>query len=1270
MTSQLILLTDRHSGLPCENWPAIFGLFAALSAIGIILCMPMRNPELSKDQISPVFKPPSSRLRSPEDDLTLLQFMTVSWMSPLISIGAQRAMHDDDVWNLSYEFQHRYLHDRFRELPGSVLKRIIQANSVDLVLISLLALIELSANFSVPILLQQLLRSMENIGSPRRAAIIYAILSLIVRLIASQTAVLNLWFSRRAYERSRGELITMLYEKTLTRKIIGVLPPTEKAPQSASMGKIMNHMRFDTYEVAQRFWEFQSLVTQPVGLVLSICLIWRLIGWPCLVGVLAILVAQVLNSLIARALIRWETIRRLATDDKLQKISQFVEAIRHLRWYGWQEAWLERIMKSRQRELNLRIVTSLWNILINFINTFASGMFPVAAFYAYTLLAGHPLRIDIAFPALQLFSMLETSLREIPGLITMLLNASVAIGRIQGFMNEPDKTDTKVPTLTSTEFDLRNASFAWPGVSEAVIRDVTLKFPVGLTVVCGEVAAGKTALLQALLGELDWQSGEFSRPNEIVGYCAQTPWLESMSIRENILFSSPYEPSRYREVLEACALIPDMASFQHGDLSEIGENGIGLSGGQKARVALARAVYSEAKILLLDDPLSALDHQTAETIVRRCLGGRLLADRTTILVTHRTELCHTFARQIVEIEGGRAQIIGADQATLSKLYQVRSSGSTSEVDPRTDEDQRLAAIPDKFMEDEYRAHGGVKAAVYWEYIKAGKLRWWAILICALALFRLIDIGETWFLKEWGEAYDKPEHRASSGLFDRLPSPEVNIRPWLIGFLLLATAQALAFLISQGIMLIIIYTAGRDMFKRVMDRVSHATFRYYDITPVGRLMNRLTSDCSTIDGNISNQFQNVARLSIAWLSSIVVIASVTPVFLLFSFLLTAAFVLIFLRFLPSSQSLRRLEMVSLTPLMTNFGALLNGLTTVRAFGAQHHFQARIIAVTDTFQKMDHFYWSLQAWLSYRFDTLSACSTLLLTLLALYTNVSPGLTAFVLIAASKFVTSTHSLCRQYGQLQMDFVSVERVVEMLHLELESPGVVTPPAWWPTSSSDIVFENVTIRYAPHLDPSLLDVSLRIKGGSSTVIIGRTGSGKSTLTLALLATILPELGRITVGEVDLATVDKQTLRTRITFLAQEPVLFPGSMRQNLDPLEEYSDEDCKSVLVKICGRHQWTLDTQIDTGGRNLSQGQRQLIGLARALLRGSPIVIFDEATASIDTETAVRIQQILRDEMRGSTVITIAHRAEAVKHADYCIVLGKGRVIQQGKASDMLGY
>jgi ABC-type multidrug transport system fused ATPase/permease subunit len=377
------------------------------------------------------------------------------------------------------------------------------------------------------------------------------------------------------------------------------------------------------------------------------------------------------------------------------------------------------------------------------------------------------------------------------------------------------------------------------------------------------------------------------------------------------------------------------------------------------------------------------------------------------------------------------------------------------------------------------------------------------------------------------------------------------------------------------------------------------------------MNRLTSDISTIDGNISNQFQRAAILVIIWVTSLVVIGSATPIFLVFAIVFTLIFVLIFFHFLPASQSLRRLEMVSLTPLMSNFGALVEGLTTVRAFRAQNRFLDRVFAVTDNFQKMDHFYWSLQSWLSYRFDALSACSTLILTLIAIYTGISPGLTAFVLVAAANFVASTHSLCKAYGKLQMDFVSVERVVELLHLEQERPGSISPPAYWPTMNGDIMFNNVTIRYAPHLDPSLLDLSFSIKAGCSTAIIGRTGSGKSTLAMALLATVLPEKGTITIDNIDISQVDTQALRERVTFVAQDPILFPGSMRQNLDPLEEYTDDECKRVLVKIAGRHQWSLETEIEAAGKNLSQGQRQLIGLARTLLRRSAIVILDEVHA-----------------------------------------------------------
>ncbi|KAL9086635.1 MAG: hypothetical protein Q9159_004044 [Coniocarpon cinnabarinum] len=1282
--------------------------------------MPMRDPMLSDKGIGKPGAEPSSDLRSPEDNVTLWQWWSVAWIGRLLARAGKRQLNEEDVWFLGHEFQHRLLHDKFRQLKGSVTRRLLVANGLDLMVLIFITLTDEVAYFSIPVLLQQLLRAWED-GNAGKASVVN---------------VLFLWFGRRAYERSRGEMITMLYEKTLSRKIIttkendeksnadgahgsahedgseesqkqklslwrrtvdsmtayfsgpiswlkrrfGVEKATEAQKKPASMGKILNLMRNDAYEVAQRFWEFDRIFSTPVGIVVATALIWNLIGPSCLLGVVTIVVVQVVNVFFSKLLLHWERKRRSATDERLHVTSQTIESIRHLRWYGWQQTWIDKIMDKRQRELNLKIVTSIWNISLGFMNILASGAFPVVAFSAYTALAGQPLRIDIAFPALQLFSLLEDYLRDLPGLIAVMLNAMVAMSRIEDFMNEEDKAEIEDKPVSSDELSLHGASFAWPGTSKSVLHDLNLSITSGFIVICGKVGTGKTALLQSLLGELDLLQGQLDRPKEMIAYCEQTPWLESMSIRDNILFEAPFEETRYKQVLDVCALTPDLASFTHGDLSNIGENGIGLSGGQKARVALARAIYSRANILLLDDPISALDHDTAESIVRKAFAGPLLKDRTVVLVTHRTELCVHLANKIIEIVDGTAKEI-SHAAALAKGLQTsvdtdKETDFNDQEDQAKKEEQEAAAVPDKFIEDEQRASGGVKASVYWQYIKAGTMRWWILNVIGLTLYRVLVVGNKWLLKEWGESYEK-DPNARSGLFASFPSPEVNLRPWLLAFFLFVVAYSLAFIFSQIVMTAIVYTTGKRLFNAVIDRVTHATFRFYDVTPVGRLMNRLTSDIGTVDGNIASQFHEVAYQAVQWVTAVVIIASITPAFLVFTAIATGSFVLIFRIFLPTSQNLRRLEMVSLSPLMTNFGALLEGLMTVRAYCAQGRFQARNIAVVDTFQRMDHFYWSVQAWLMYRFDTLAALCTFLLALLALYTDVSAGLAAFVLTAGGNFVNSTHSLCRQYGQIEMDFTSVERVVELLHLEQEPKGNISPPAVWPSTNGDVTFENVTIRYAPHLEPALSDVSFTIKGGSNTAIVGRTGSGKSTLAVSLLATVLPSGGRILIDGIDISKIDPDVLRRRVTFLAQDPLLFEGTIHENLDPLHEHSQDECAAALDRVCdsnsatpsssrdapkasSQSNWTLSTRVETGGKNLSQGQRQLVGLARAVLRRSAIIVLDEATASIDLETSMRIQRVLREEMAQSTVLTIAHRVEAVSDVDSAVVLAKGRLVE----------
>lgn len=957
-----------HTRLPLKerDAPMAIAAVSSLLCLFIVLNMPMRDPVLSRDGISPVYTAPTVTLRTPEDNLTLLQYMTVSWMRPLITKGQTRAMEDEDVWDLGYEYKHQRLHSAFRVLQGSVTKRVFMANGLDLVIITLLGLLQLAATLAIPVLLQQLLASMQDPKSSGNATITYACIALLFRLVNAQSQVFALWHQRRAYERSRGEMITMLYEKVLNRKILGAKQePIEgqsnghsngesngtadgnangsatketshfqrvfggpirfitnlfkKKPEeakkedaAASMGKILNLMRNDVYEVSQRFWEFSDIITKPIGVVFATLLIWRMLGWSCLLGVLALFVTQSLNVILARYKVYFEKKRRVATDEKLQRINQFIESIRHLRWYGWQESWLNGILESRQKELHLRVVLIVFETTLAFIVKFGVGLFPLVAFYAYTKLSGEKLRVDLIFPAIDLFNLLDSYLRELPRMITTLLNAYVAMGRIENFMQEPDKEQGDVVPEGTAELALQNASFAWPGVEKNVLEDITLAFPLGLTVVYGEVASGKTALLQALLGELDKTSGELIQPDQVIGYCSQTPWLQSMSIRDNIIFSYPYEEARYKQVLEACALLPDMAEFKHGDLSNIGENGIGLSGGQKARVALARAVYSKAKVIMLDDPLSALDHQTAEFIVRKLLAGPLLADRSTILVTHRTELCHGIAKQWVELNHGKATIHEPVPEEENALKRQETQESVTEEEAKKREEAQAAAVPDKFIEDEHRATGTVKLQVYWRYIKAGTFLWWSFAIFVMVSFRVVDIGQGWYVKAWGEGYDYDYPR---GTFDFLPPPSDDVVPWLVGFLVFVVVSSVLFWAVYIVMYGVGYQAAKTIFREAIDRVAHAQFRFYDVTPVGRLMNRLTSDMNTIDGHLSFIFTIVIWQLVGFISSIVIILTAAPSFLVFGVLLSAGYVYYFRLFLPTSQTLRRLEVSLISSILS-------------------------------------------------------------------------------------------------------------------------------------------------------------------------------------------------------------------------------------------------------------------------------------------------------------------------------------------------------------------
>ncbi|RDX45811.1 multidrug resistance-associated ABC transporter [Lentinus brumalis] len=924
------------------------------------------------------------------------------------------------------------------------------------------------------------------------------------------------------------------------------------------------------------------------------------------------------------------------------------------------------------------------------------------------------------------------------------------------------------------------------------LRDINVMFPDRqLTLVTGPTASGKTALLMALLGELTTLEGHIvmsKNPSKVdehglshtISYAAQSPWLRHQSIKENILFGYPYDEERYNAVVECCALQPDLDILEDGDATEIGARGVSLSGGQKARVALARAVYARSRYVLLDDPLSAVDSHTARFLFEKLLRGPLLANRTVILVTHHVELVLPGADYLVRMLDGRidtqgtvkdlrasgvlddiAQVEEIEAHNEEQAVEAAKENPNAEIDADADADAdgaKPAAVkskkkPRKLIEEEHRETGSVKWHIYNTYLKASSYWTWGILTVLIILTQLLGVGEKVWIKIWGEAYGEGstvltehfsysyrayaehQHVLDDGLAHfhhtisvhapTIPFPATNIQfppaqehPYFYIGIYAAISLTAGLVNILGV--ITQYTgalrASRILFDKLLKTVVRATMRWHDVTPQGRMLNRFSKDVETVDTSLASTLQQV-NSSLALFA----VSMFTVIFVFPLFIVPAVFLGFFYRhaaiaYLNTGRDIRRMESNTRSPIFANFSELLEGIVTVRAFSAEERFLNDQYAKVDLTTQMWYTFWMTNRWLLLTFDALGATAILATTLFALSGYVDAGLAGICITSAMSFTNSVYWACRFWTALELDLNSVERVVEYLDLPQEPPAIIEsnrPPAYWPSSTSQnkdsmLVVEDLTVKYAPDLPAVLRGVSFSIKAKERVGLLGRTGSGKSTLAMSVLRFVDPASGKIIIDGIDICTIGLHDLRSRITFIPQDASLFSGTLRENLDPFDEHTDAECLDVLYRVqmltesqatsqrtsrdasraasragsinegeTGRAATitsvstsptefesktviTLDTQVSPGGTNFSQGQRQLIAMARALLRRSAIIVLDEATSSIDFATDAKIQATIREEFNNSMLLTVAHRLRTVIDYDRLIVLDKGELAE----------
>ncbi|KAI0649819.1 multidrug resistance-associated ABC transporter [Trametes meyenii] len=1198
---------------------------------------------------------------------------------------------------------------------------------------------------------------------------------------------------------------------------------------SADIGKIVNLMAVDANRISVAVSTLFYIYGGPCEILIATVFLYQLLGVSAFAGLLVLMLTWPLSSIAGKNSLNIQKGASSARDKRMGILSELIGAIKFIKFFAWEDRWIQRVLAAREVELQWLVKARVNTVFLTLIFTCLPTFVSVASFFVYVTLGNEltvgtaftaialyqMLRGPFNFLpnwVVQLFQAKVAIERvsayldeeEVDEQVSTLKKGHVApsdepsmtgLGIVNGSFkwNEVRQGDedkgrgAPTPMASHTSIDPSDSSSVAAGsTSDTAIgtsdhsftlKDINVLFPEGrLSLVTGPTASGKTALLMALLGELTTLDGQIvmaKNPSQVdehglthtVSYAAQSPWLRHESIKENILFGLPYDQARYEAVVECCALRPDLAILEDGDDTEIGARGVSLSGGQKARVALARAVYAPSKYVLLDDPLSAVDSHTARFLYDRLIKGPLLAHRTIVLVTHHVELVLPGAYYLVRMLDGRIDVQGLIEdlersdvlgnPALTKDVAEPEKQATSTVDDNfgTIADNEIYGIagtrprgrkPRKLVEDEQRAAGSVKWHVYNTYLKASSYWTWGILSVFIVLVQVLAVSEKIWIKIWGEAY---EHGNESPKFHTPPSPD----PYVLQYPIFNGASPLLFsrnatlplnttavtlpaaqehpyfyigiyaaiTLATGLVNIIgvitQYTgalrASRILFDKLIRNVVHATMRWHDTTPHGRILNRFGKDVETLDTSLAGSLQSVNRSLAILLVSMLTVIAVFPRFIFPAVVLGYLYRRASIAYLNTGRDIQRMESNARSPIFANFGEMLEGVVTVRAFGAEQRFLEDLYTRVDLMLGMWYTFWQMNRWLLFELDVLGATGILITTLFALSGYVDVGLAGVSITSAMSFTGAIYWTCRFWTALELDLNSVERVVEYLQLPQEPPAIIEssrPPAYWPSSTSTnrehlLVVEDLTVKYAPELPPVLHGVSFALKAKERVGLLGRTGSGKSTLAMSVLRFTDPAQGRVIIDGVDISSIGVHDLRSRITFIPQDAALFSGTLRDNLDPFGEHTDAECLDVLfrVQLLSRESTTtqslsqeasrtpslrradnnvtessltltsdvpaddttsltLDSQVSPGGANFSQGQRQLIAMARALLRRSAIIILDEATSSIDFATDAKIQDTIREEFGDSLLLTVAHRLRTVIDYDRLVVLDQGKLVE----------
>ncbi|KAL9355570.1 hypothetical protein Peur_053540 [Populus x canadensis] len=1232
----------------------------------------------------------------PERHANLFSRIFFGWLTPLMKQGHKRPITEKDVWKLDTWDQTETLIKKFHtcwvEESKRPKPRLLRALNN-----SLGGRFWLGGFFKIgydlsqfvgPIVLSHLLQSMQR-GDPAWIGYIYAFIIFLGVLFGALCESQFFQNVMRVGFQLRSTLVAAIFRKSLKL--------THEGRKNFPSGKITNMITTDANALQQICQQLHGLWSAPFRITISMVLLYQQLGVASLFGSL-MLVLMVPTQTILMSKMRKLTKEGLhRTDKRVSLMNEILAAMDAVKCYAWEKSFQSRIQSVRDDELSWFRSAQLLSAFNSFILNSIPVIVTLVSFGTFTLLGGD-LTPAKAFTSLSLFQVLRSPLNMLPNLLSQVVNANISLQRLEElFLAEERILAPNLPLkLGIPAISIENGNFLWDSkLEKPTLSDINLKIQVGsLVAIVGGTGEGKTSLISAMLGELPPMEDASVVIRGTVAYVPQVSWIFNATVRDNILFGSEYEPSRYWKAIDVTALQHDLDLLPGHDLTEIGERGVNISGGQKQRVSMARAVYSNSDVYIFDDPLSALDAHVGRQVFNSCIKDELQG-KTRVLVTNQLHFLPQVDKIILLSEGmikeeGTFEELSKNGKLFQKL--MENAGKMEElVEEKNSENldyksskpaaNRGNDLPQK-AGSKMKVKGGKSVLIKQEERETGVVSWnvlirynnalggiWVVLIIFLCylLTEVLRVSRSTWLSFWTNQSTLEIYRPGYYIFV---------------YALLSFGQVIVTLVNSYWLISSSLHAAKKLHDAMLDSILRAPMLFFHTNPSGRIINRFAKDLGEIDRNVANFANNFLNQAWQLFSTFVLIGIVSTISLWAIMPLLILFYSAYLYYQSTSREVKRLDSITRSPVYAQFGEALNGLSSIRAYKAYDWMAIINGKSMDNNIRFTLVNMSSNRWLAIRLVTLGGIMIWLIATFAVLGNgrtenhVEFASVMGLLLSYTLNITDLLSnVLRQASRAENSLNSVERVGTYMDLPSEAPAIVEtnrPPPAWPSSGS-IKFRDVVLRYRPELPPVLHHLSFEVSPSEKLGIVGRTGAGKSSMLNALFRIVELERGEITIDGCDVAKFGLTDLRKILSIIPQSPVLFSGTVRFNLDPFSEHNDADLWEALERAhlkdaIRNNSFGLDAEVFEGGENFSVGQRQLLSLARALLRRSKILVLDEATASVDVRTDALIQKTIREEFRSCTMLVIAHRLNTIIDCDRILVLEAGQVLEHGTPEELL--